>query len=457
MRLLVEGGSYVAAADALRSANHVAALQARSLSDRLAACAGMAGSDASGQDFAASYDDAAAHGLAAIVDLADAFTGLGVLTAASLINHHSAEAAADLSRISAYSGRDLHEDDYVRVAPPPPPASLGAHPVALDPVRAWIVDQIEGWLWPTADVALLRDAAQAWTWASGGLRDLTDHCDAASRNLETQDSPEVPLALDALAELRGLVSGTADDLLALGAACSAYAVQVEAARDRLFMLLDEILQMVVEGVVISSAIGAITGGAGAAISGGAVAARVSAQAPRFHLITDALRGSAAISASAARSARESVGLSRAALEKFARVRVRTERGAVRLPGGDGWRVSLRAHDGLGGHAFKTHVGKSTDELAERIRIDGVPAASSFRNSDEADRLVSQVLRANEGKILDWLRGTKETLPIKQPMSRLTGTTVLESGEVLQVNGVRVVLKRMLDDPGWRIQTAFPDP
>ena len=456
MRLLVEGGSYLAAADSLRDANHVAALQAQSLADRLAAYPGMAGSDASGQDFAASYDGAAAQSVAAVADLADAFTGLGVLTAASFANHRSAEEAADLNRISAYTGDDLHEGDYVRVSPAPPPSALGAHPVALDPVRTWIVDQIQGWLWPSADVALLREAAQAWTWASGGLRDLTDSCDTAIDHLGTQDSPEIPLALDALAELRGLVAATADDLHALGAACSAYAVQVEAARARLFTLLDEILNMVVEGVVISAAIGAITGGAGAAISGTAVAARVSAQAPRFHLITDALRGSAAISASAARSARESVGVSRAALEKFARVRVRTERGAVRLPGGDGWRVSLRAQDGLGGHAFERHVGKTVDELAARVQQEGLRRASTFSTEQAADELVSRVLASRRGPVQEWLASSSGKLTLTEDLGVATGVSVESAGGSSTVTAVRVVLLRSDATPtGWRILTAFP--
>ena len=406
MRLLVEGGSYLAAADSLRTANHTAALLAQSLSDRLATYAGMAGSDASGEDFAASYDGAAAQALAAVADLADAFTGLGVLTAASLANHHSAEEAANLGRISAYTGDDLHEDDYVRVAPASPPSALGADPVDLDPVRTWIVDQIEGWLWPSADVALLRAAARAWTWASGGLRDLADSCDTATGHLATSDSPEIPLALDALTELRALVSATADDLHALGAACSAYAVQVEAARGRLFTLLDEILQMVVEGVVISAAVGAITGGVGAGVSGTAVAARVSAQAPRFHLITDALRGSAAVAASAARSARESVGVSRAALEKFARVRVRTERGAVRLPGGEPSRhararAAATLHDPrmFDPHSLRGFTCQEVRELVDAWRATVVRNGEGMRFQDP-DHFGRQI------RIMDGYPGTR---------------------------------------------------
>ena len=122
--------------------------------------------------------------------------------------------------------------------------------------------------------------------------------------------------------------------------------------------------MVVEGIVISAAIGLLTGGAGAVAGGSAVVAKVAAQSPRFAAILAALRSVAAASSAYLRTARASLRASRAKLGKFAdaRLAARTERGrsrsAVARP--PGW---LAAHEHSGGHTILKHVGKSVDELS----------------------------------------------------------------------------------------------
>ena len=228
----------------------------------------MAGDDATSAEFAASYDDGARQALDTLAELTHAFIGLGRLLTASGANHRDAEAANGWSsgvetRVSSYSGGSLHEDDYVRVSPSAPPSCLGANPVSLGTVESWILDQVEGFVWPGADVDLLLDAGTAWRRAGAAVADLEAHCDIAAGFLEHQVSPEIPLALAALAELRSLVGDTADALVAVGTACEEYADAVRATHDRTRALLAEIGQMVVEGVAISAIVGGLTGGFGA--------------------------------------------------------------------------------------------------------------------------------------------------------------------------------------------------
>lgn len=333
MRIAVETGGFTSAADACRTGNQISALLCESLAGKLGGYAGMAGDDASSAEFATSYDDGAREALDTLAELTHAFIGLGRLLTASGVNHDGAEAAS--AAVSSYSGGSLDEDDYVRVSPAPPPSCLGANPVPLGTVEAFIVDHVEGFVWPGADVDLLLDAGTAWRRAGAAVADLDAYCEIASGFLEHQVSPEVPLALAALSELRSLIGDTADALIAVGTACEEYADAVRATHERTRALLTEIAQMVVEGAVISAVIGGITGGLGMGAAGSAALARISAQSPRFHALLTGLRATGTATAGRLRTARVGLGVVRTRVERFARVRVRDERGSMKLPGGWG--------------------------------------------------------------------------------------------------------------------------
>ena len=208
MRLSVECGGFTRAADACRTANQVAALLTESLSWRLADCTGMAGNDATSSEFARAYDAGAHEAMLALADLTHSYIGIGRLLAATGLNHAGAEAASAGLAVSAYVGGSLDDDVFVRIRPAPAPPSLGAQQPSLSRVDAWILDQIERFVWPGADVGMLRSAATAWRRAAASVAGLTDYVEAADGFLAHQRSPEVPLALSALAELSTLIGET---------------------------------------------------------------------------------------------------------------------------------------------------------------------------------------------------------------------------------------------------------
>ncbi|MDR7252309.1 hypothetical protein J2X46_001285 [Nocardioides sp. BE266] len=331
MRISVECGGLASAADACRTANQTAALLTESLSGKLAGFGGMAGNDASSADFARSYDAAAAEAIASLAGLTHSFIGLGRLLSATGANHEAAEAQAS-GRVAAYSGSSL-ADSFVRVAPPSQPSSLGAQEPSFGVVDRWILDQVEGFVWPGADVELLREAAHAWTRAAASVAALADHVDIAEGLVEHQRSPEIPAALASLVEVRTLVADTAAELMALGMACEDYAAAVEDVHARTRVLLSEIAKMVVEGAVISAVVGGLTGGLGGSATAAAAAARVRAQAPRFHALLVGLRATIATGSARLRSARDALRSLRARFDRFAKVAVRDERGSMRNPGG----------------------------------------------------------------------------------------------------------------------------
>ncbi len=331
MRISVECGGFTRAADACLTANQTSAVLTSSLTSRLAATAGMAGDDATSTAFATAYDAGAREAVAALADLTHAFIGAGRLLTTTGANHETAESSAGSLQVLGYSGGDLHESAYVRVRPAAPPPSLGGRDLALTGVDAWILGQVEGFVWPGADVDRLSAASTAWRRAAASTAGLADHVDVAITMVQAQHSPEVPLAVDALGDLATLVGDTAWQLSRLADACEEYAAAVEATRERTRALLSEIGQMIVEGAAISVIVTGLTGGSGAA-SVTAAAARVRSQAPLLLRTPHSPPCRRRHQRRPPRAVRDDLAIVRARAAKFMRVPARDEVGAVRRLG-----------------------------------------------------------------------------------------------------------------------------
>lgn len=473
MRISVECGGFTRAAEACLTANQTAAVLTRSLAGRLAACAGMAGNDATSISFAAAYDAGADEALAALADLTHAFIGAGRLLAATGDNHALAEAAATSAGLGAdpderrepkvlgYAG-SLNDSAFVRVLAPSLPSSLGAQEPSLGTVDAWILDHVEGFVWPGADVAALRAAGSAWRRAAASTGGLADHVDAAVALLQDQRSPEVPLAVSALAELTTLIGDTAWQLSTLATACDEYAAAVEDTRDRTRALLSEVAQMVVEGAAVSAIVTGLTGGLGGGATVAAAAARVRAQAPRFYALLVGLRAGVAAVAARLEQVRDELTIVRSRIQKFLRLPVRDEVGSMKQPLGwvparrrPGW---LREHEVPPGHTLERHVGKTVEELLERLkRQPSLDRASTFDDEATAERLIASVLERRATEVDAWIEEPTRRLTLVEDFAETTGKTVRSDGSTIRPTGVRVVLQQDPSAPqGWRILTAFPD-
>lgn len=467
MRLEIDGGGYETAARAYAEGNQLAALCHDRLAGRLAGRAGMAGDDSTSQEFAAAYDEAAREALASLADLVDACAGLGHLTHASVRNHVYANLRSIMGGATVYDGGLLPDvgDDfgYVTVLPATPPTALGATGSSLPDGVSWILDHIEGFVWPGADVARLRAAAQAWRDAANGLDDLLSCCDSAVRGFWGERSPEIPLAIDATHDLRSSVRDLAAQYVGLASACDRYADDVEAKRAEVIELAEWLLEQIVEGILISVAIGAITAGAGAAAGGSAVVARVVAETPGFLRILEALRTLAASTAASVRAAREAVLATRASLVKFkdaavARSIVQGERGTFKM----WWErngVRLRDHEHSGSHTIAKHVGRTLAQLKARLADERhLRRASTFPDERTAEWAINKTLEANSDKIRIWMESAKFKENFTADVGDEVGQILVRSTqEVISSCRVRLALvkdPRMPD--GWRLLTAFPD-
>jgi hypothetical protein len=63
--------------------------------------------------------------------------------------------------------------------------------------------------------------------------------------------------------------------------------------------------------------------------------------------------------------------------------------------------NLSRDESLGGHTLARHIGKSDDELRERLQHERVSAASAYTDLASAERAVGAAIAANEQRIHEW--------------------------------------------------------
>ncbi|WP_395692210.1 RNase A-like domain-containing protein [Nocardioides sp.] len=454
MRLAVLGSGYQGAVEAFVTGNELAADATTALADGLAGSAGMAGDDTTATGFASSYDDAAAASLEALTQLTGGFASLAQLADASLRNHAHAET---VTGPPTAAGRSFG------VVVGAPPSSLGAGPSSLPGWAHPVLAALEGVFWPTADIGRLRSAGATWRAAAASVGLLAAHCSTALAALADEVSPEIPLAVAATEDLRGHTEALADQLAALGTACEAYADQVDAKRDEVLDLLEELAWELGVGAVVSGALTFVTGGGAAPVAGAAGTARVAAASARVRGVLDSLavltRGTATTLRPVATSLRDT----RAYLSRLAAARrmEMTERGSADF--GAYLRRSsgfLRRHEGVGrGHSIERHVAKSREWLQERVVNHRTARfASSFRDEAVADRAVTGLLRTRTSEIEAWMSASDRQLTMQARLRNAIGICVDRSGNVVDATGIRIVLVK---DPtmaeGFYIKTAFPTP
>ena len=463
MRVAIDGQGYASAVEAFASGSRLAVSVGETLAGRLQGYAGMAGDDTTSAEFAASYDEAAAECVAAVGELAPALASLAGLAAESLVNHPRADARSvldggvDRSRESVPSP-DADLDRRL----PTPPSSLGGDPPSLPGAVNWVLDQLEGVVWPNADTDRLRDAATTWRETARSVGLLTAHCDTALLGFDGELSPEIPLAVATTQDLRQAIGQLADQLGSLGTACEEYAAHVDAKRAEMLDLLESLAAELAVGTIILGGLTVLSAGLAAPAAGAASAGRLAWAAAELRGIVEALRLAAGGTAVALRPVTVTVQDSRAYLSRLiaSRRSAMTERGTFHLGAYSGRRPGwLDQHEAAGGHVKARHVGKSDEELLERLATDPtISASSSFVDQRAAERAIGDLLERQHARLDAWLAGSGRTLKLEDELGYATGRTAERTGDVFDVTGIRALLVR---DPalpeGFRIHTAFPQP
>lgn len=125
-----------------------------------------------------------------------------------------------------------------------------------------------------------------------------------------------------------------------------------------------------------------------------------------------------------------------------------------LPGG-----SLEASEKAGGHLLARHVGKTEQELRQRLKSDPkISAASSFKDRATAEEGITAAIMLNSKRIEAWLKGKQDRLVFIYKHKTPVGISIARNApSAREAFYLRLVLVRDSHfEEGWKILTGYPE-
>jgi hypothetical protein len=133
--------------------------------------------------------------------------------------------------------------------------------------------------------------------------------------------------------------------------------------------------------------------------------------------------------------------------------------AQNSPSDDRAAYDLARDEARGGHTLEKHVGRSDQELRERLnRERNISAASTWTNRQVAEETVAQALRAERGKIARWEeRGYRRpNLALHFDAGRVIGRS-MKHGEESSSPATQAVIVLKADGPNsFFVLTTYPE-
>lgn len=122
------------------------------------------------------------------------------------------------------------------------------------------------------------------------------------------------------------------------------------------------------------------------------------------------------------------------------------------------RRDLAADEAAGGHTLERHVGRTDEQLRQRLRDEpDISAASTYTDRDTAERVVGAALQRNQAKIADWVKQgrTRANLALDYEAGEVIGRSIPRGKTVAHtVTAATVVLRA--DGSSWFVLTSYPD-
>lgn len=123
------------------------------------------------------------------------------------------------------------------------------------------------------------------------------------------------------------------------------------------------------------------------------------------------------------------------------------------------RYELARDENRGGHTLSRHVGRTDAELRERLaREPNISAASTWTDRDTAEITIAQALRAEHGRIDNWLRRgmPRANLALHCNAGRVIGRS-LRRGDSHTADCTRAVIVLRADgSDSFYVLTAYPE-
>jgi len=122
------------------------------------------------------------------------------------------------------------------------------------------------------------------------------------------------------------------------------------------------------------------------------------------------------------------------------------------------RYDLSHDEDRGGHTLRKHIGRTDDELRQRLaRERDISAASTWTDPAAAEETVAAAIRAERGKIDDWTRrgARRPNLALHFDAGRVIGRSIVRgSDQSLPCTQAVIVLRA--DRDGFYVLTTYPE-
>jgi len=126
------------------------------------------------------------------------------------------------------------------------------------------------------------------------------------------------------------------------------------------------------------------------------------------------------------------------------------------PGGS--RYDLAKDEARGGHTLAKHVGRTDDELQERLLREHITAASTWTDRATAESVIGEALQAESRRLESWMRRgyPRANLALHYDAGRPIGRS-LRRGEDRVVNATQAVIVLRADGlASFYVLTAYPE-
>jgi hypothetical protein len=136
----------------------------------------------------------------------------------------------------------------------------------------------------------------------------------------------------------------------------------------------------------------------------------------------------------------------------------TARAEREAPSASAERYDLSRDEDRGGHTLRKHVGRTDDELRERLRHErDISAASTWTDRAAAEETVAAALRANRNKIDTWTqRGDRRpNLALHFDAGREIGRSIVQGSDQSVPCTAAVVVLRA-DGDSFFVLTTYPE-
>jgi hypothetical protein len=125
----------------------------------------------------------------------------------------------------------------------------------------------------------------------------------------------------------------------------------------------------------------------------------------------------------------------------------------------GERYDLQRDEERGGHTLKKHVGRSDEQLRERLEHErNISAASTWTDRAAAETTVAEALRSERGRIGSWVRRgyPRSNLALHYDAGRVSGRS-LRRGDTQAVYCTAAVIVLRADGPdSFYVLTTYPE-